>query len=245
MDKRLKKDEYVLSQLPMVPMDCIFNMLDAKSLAKCQRLNMKLSQYATDELIWKEHCLNDWPWFFWNGTCERTLSTYVAAPRLPRRDRTPVSPISLTHYVISPYNDEHLRVRTPTSSTFSDGNAQVSPTLDTSSLSDRHAPISPTTPQPLGLPTIGNLDKRYGPVCHLDLGVECKACQKQGQNPYFPLPKSWRNAYSLIASGRYTGMLQVLNSLQNRQMSAFTALATFDAKTKEFLLCYDANAIAR
>jgi hypothetical protein len=52
---------------------------------------------------------------------------------------------------------------------------------------------------------------------------------------FSPLPKSWRDAYRLIETGKYTGILQSLNSLVNREISgkyllivlAFTALATY------------------
>jgi hypothetical protein len=97
------------------------------------------------------------------------------------------------------------------------------------------------------LPTIEKLkDCRYGPVCDGDLGFQCSNdCRAVKQNPYHPLPPSFQKAFELIYSGRYTGYLQVLNSLNNREMSVFFALATYQRKTNKFALCYHEGVIAR
>ena len=65
--------------------------------------------------------------------------------------------------------------------------------------------------------------------------MDCKAI---AENPYHKLPNSFRDSYFLIATGRYSGLLQVLDSLENRQLSAYTAVATFNLATQSFLVSY-------
>ncbi|KAI8927548.1 hypothetical protein BC831DRAFT_451846 [Entophlyctis helioformis] len=64
-------------------------------------------------------------------------------------------------------------------------------------------------------------------------------------NPYQPLPSSYRRSYALIASGRWTGLIDVLDSLTDRPMSAFMALATYDPPSKSFCVSYNKDLIAR
>ena len=63
-------------------------------------------------------------------------------------------------------------------------------------------------------------------------------CKVKMDNPYHKLPDSSRKAYFLLVSGKYSGILQVIDSLQNRQLSAYTAIATFDLKSESFLVSY-------
>jgi hypothetical protein len=70
-------------------------------------------------------------------------------------------------------------------------------------------------------------------------------CSKTIKNPYHPLPNSWRESFRLIYTGNYSGLMQIINSLEHREMSAFTALATYDYKTKSFAVCYRPSIISK
>jgi hypothetical protein len=175
-----------LSELPLYE---IISYLPGQSLLNLQRTCKRLRLLINDELIWKRRCLLDFPWFFWTGECEWTLSLYIGGPRMIQQ--------------------EMELIETP--------------------------------------PTVATLnDSRYGPVCDNDLGFKCPGdCRAIRKNPYHPLPQSYQQSYQLIFSGQYTGYLQVLNSLTNREMSAFFALATFNHKNNTFALCYHEGVIAR
>jgi hypothetical protein len=56
---------------------------------------------------------------------------------------------------------------------------------------------------------------------------------------------SWFQTYRSIVSGEYSGLIHVLNSLANREMSAFLAIATYSFSTKSYLVSYQPNYIAR
>ncbi|KAL2914854.1 hypothetical protein HK105_205596 [Polyrhizophydium stewartii] len=64
-------------------------------------------------------------------------------------------------------------------------------------------------------------------------------------NPFHPLPSSFRAAYALVASGMWTGLVDVIDSLVDRQMSAFMALATFDPLTCSLCLSFNCSLMAR
>ncbi|KAI9206675.1 uncharacterized protein BJ171DRAFT_17105 [Polychytrium aggregatum] len=51
-------------------------------------------------------------------------------------------------------------------------------------------------------------------------------------------------AFLVIASGQYSGLLHVLNSLSNRPMSAFLAVATYHWPSNSFCLCYAPSTIS-
>ncbi|KAI8906350.1 hypothetical protein EDD86DRAFT_59788 [Gorgonomyces haynaldii] len=171
--------------LPIDVLDLVCERLDALSLLKLSNTCKQLSAVCRQDIFWKELCLNDFPWFFWQGSCERTLLVY---------------------------------------------------------LKDGRKPVEPT--EPIHKPSVHNLDWRLGPVYDGDLGVPCLGCRKKGKNPYHPLPDNWFQAYISIISGRYTGYLQVLNSLQDRHMSAFNALVNVDFKNRRYVVCYDARVIS-
>ena len=87
------------------------------------------------------------------------------------------------------------------------------------------------------------------PVCEGDLGARCRYHHGITDHEKHPLLSSkefkYRNAYLSILNGKWSGILQVLNSLANREMSAFNALATFDKKKRAFHLCYHPSILAR
>jgi hypothetical protein len=58
---------------PQVPLLNLLSFLDAKDLLKLMRACKMLNEVASYDLIWKEKCFMDFPWFFFNGTCEKTL----------------------------------------------------------------------------------------------------------------------------------------------------------------------------
>ncbi|KAJ3299974.1 hypothetical protein HK104_005467 [Borealophlyctis nickersoniae] len=173
-----------ITELPDIPLITITSFLSAISLAKWGATCSLLRNFATDERVWKEHALTDWPWFFWTGSCERTLSALIPSP----------SPSS-----------------------------KWKSTLES---------------RPDDLRDLGAL--RDG-----DLGETCLANHQPFRNPYHPLPKSYRTAYALIAGGKYVGLLNVLSSLRDRQMSAFTAVAQYDPPSRQFLLAYRPEATGR
>jgi hypothetical protein len=58
--------------------------------------------------------------------------------------------------------------------------------------------------------------------------VDCsKECTTVFENPYHPLPKDYRLAYILIASGKYSGLLHYLSDEEGYYMSAYVAIATY------------------
>ncbi|TPX30266.1 hypothetical protein SmJEL517_g06135 [Synchytrium microbalum] len=54
----------------------ILAQLDASSLVHIGASNKLFKDLTEDEALWRELSLTDWPWFFWNGKCERTAFTY-------------------------------------------------------------------------------------------------------------------------------------------------------------------------
>ncbi|KAI9004770.1 hypothetical protein BC832DRAFT_558187 [Gaertneriomyces semiglobifer] len=74
---------------------------------------------------------------------------------------------------------------------------------------------------------------------------KCLGVHVPTRNPYHQLPESFHQAYIKIALGRYTGILQAINSLTNRQMSAFTGLGTYDYQTSEMVISYRPGVISR
>lgn len=60
--------------------------------------------------------------------------------------------------------------------------------------------------------------------------LECNSCSKISfKNPFHqPKGTTFRQQFQTVYNGKYTGIVHVLNSLSNREMSAFMALATFD-----------------
>jgi hypothetical protein len=73
----------------------------------------------------------------------------------------------------------------------------------------------------------------------------CIYPHRRMKNPYHPLPDNYYQAYWLIYNGRYTGYVQVLNSLQDRELSAFVALTAFDSAIEKLVVTYDEKLISR
>jgi hypothetical protein len=165
----------------------IADLLTAKSLARLSMTCKTLRETCLDESLWKRHCLDDFSWFFWTGSCERSLASLVNAPRLFKQCDGPLGPYSLN------------------------------------ALNDH----------------------RYGAVCDGDFGVSCpsSSCKVVARQSFNPLPRLYREAYVAIASGEWIGMLQVLNSMSDRQCSAFTALVQYNFKTLAFDICYNRDLI--
>ncbi|KAJ3071903.1 hypothetical protein HK102_006349, partial [Quaeritorhiza haematococci] len=61
----------LLLDLPRIPLYRIAQYLSAKELSTLSLVCRTLYDLCTDELLWEDHCLNDWPYFFWDGKCER------------------------------------------------------------------------------------------------------------------------------------------------------------------------------
>ena len=73
----------------------------------------------------------------------------------------------------------------------------------------------------------------------------CRDCTSKKDHPYWPLGLLWKDRFSMIYGGKWTGLMHVLSTLRDRDMSAFLALATFDKKKKVFRLSYSFQMIAR
>ncbi|KAI8894908.1 hypothetical protein BC833DRAFT_603156 [Globomyces pollinis-pini] len=186
------KGELRLKDLNEEIIEMIIDLLPPKELLNFNQLNRYWNQFTNNEIYWKKLCLTQFPWLFWSGQCESTLSFINNGPRLYQ------SKDKLTNQQIN-----HRQI---------DAN---------------------TTIQML-------IDSDYGPLCDKDLGKRCgKECIQQGENPFHPLPKSWKSSLSKIFNGKYTGLIFVLDSLDNREMSACKTLVTYDKSTHSFHCCYE------
>jgi hypothetical protein len=181
--------EAKLDTLPTLVLSDILEYLPAADLFALRKSCKRFKKLVENEDLWKTRCLIDFPWFFWTGSCESTISVYIGGPRPPSRNSTQTDTL---------------------------------PTLETLK------------------------DPQFGPAFDGDMGYRCPDdCRQIRKNPYHPLPDSFLKAYVLIYYGAYTGYLQVLCSLTNREMSAFYALATYNRHDGTFALCYEESVIAR
>jgi hypothetical protein len=198
-----------LTDLPELPLVQILEFLPGPDLARVSSACRWLRVLGHRDHLWKSLCLLDWPWFFYERTCELTLLPFIR---------------------------ERLRMR-----------SSISPKVNGS------APPSRSMEEILetGVAASTEEDFSYTPVLDGDFGYMCleKHCRKD--NPYHPvlrlqsgISSGYRRAYYQIATGQYTGILQVLNSLIDRQMSAYMALATFDCKKLVFYVSYQLPALS-
>ncbi|TPX66505.1 hypothetical protein SpCBS45565_g04419 [Spizellomyces sp. 'palustris'] len=154
-----------LSDYPFPLLLLILEYLPAPSLALLSQTSHFFYRLASSQTYWKRLCLTDWPWFFYDGTCEHSI------PLLGVPD--PVQCVVEGKERKS--GDEHV----------------------------------------------------------------CTFPHKVLAHAQFFLPNDYKEAYRLIAGGRYSGCLQVLGSLVDRQMSAFVGIVTYDKRSQEFCISYN------
>jgi hypothetical protein len=205
--------------LPDIPLMHIFQYLSAKDVARISATCATLQYHASRDLIWKQFCLLDWPWFFYLGTCEATLMPLVKRKSRPQNQGNSSPPMVLFD---------------------NDG----APILNVFAAVNQHF-----------------LHFEYTAVCDGDLGKRCSCPHTYKDNPFQPLlevpivasPKSpttrkhiypYKNAYYKIANGEFSGLIQVINSLNERPLSAYTAVATFDHASEVFHLSYHPKLIS-
>ncbi|KAJ3306641.1 hypothetical protein HDU76_004795 [Blyttiomyces sp. JEL0837] len=205
-----------LLDFPEIPRNLILNFLPAEDLLKLSRTSRLWHEIASDEFIWKRKCLCDWPWFFFDGTCEQTLIYEDSVTQ--NSQQTPTIP--------PPTPSESSYPSTPATPS----NPPSQSETQQQQHQHRHRQNSQSTDQH-PRPTKCNYQHQSFPLGSLPIS--------------FPLPKSYKLAYALIASGQCSCLLHVISPLRDRQMSAFLALATYHPPTRSFALNYQPWIISR
>lgn len=220
----------VLFDLPDVLLYLVLRHLDPVSMKMCCQTCRLLREIGMNEHEWKRACLRDFWWCFWDGKCcgDANNNNLYFQSVIKRNSAALSHDIFQNAFVVDSLSPRVLAKLTqqkqqhssnsPTSSLYS---PMVTSPFSSSS------PLSPSS-------STRRFDDDACPFPH-----------RKTFNPYHPLHTNWYEAYWTIYYGKYTSYLQVLNSLENRELSAFFALGTFDHRLSRLVVSYSDSLIAR
>ncbi|KAI9094007.1 hypothetical protein DFS34DRAFT_629519 [Phlyctochytrium arcticum] len=211
-----------------------------------------LHTWCTSQSHWKQLCLNDWPWVFYDGRCERGMAVWESWARENGKHKFVGQDWTLQELagrgIVTDYAPEFLVddlfLELLGYSNGTTVSAAAGAPTATNAGRNRNNPGLQFTMPPEVVCVLDPTTSQLRPTASLT-HFTCTQSHPAVPNSALFLPESYYHAYRLLYTGQTSSLVQVLGSLENRPMSAFLGLATYDKSAKCLNVGFGTRLIAR